>query len=74
MPNWLVEEIEPITLQQFIGNVAGKREHRQKQDAASGVDGHIADGEPDWAQAGPAGLTAISPTRRLAGFKIPCLR
>jgi len=61
MPDWLVEEFVFVTLQASIGYVPDERQHREQQDAADGIGGHLADGEPGRAQTGPAGLAAISP-------------
>ena len=74
MPGWLFEDFVSITPQPFIGNVPGKREHRQQQDAADSFGGHLADGVTDWMQAGAAELTAITPERWPAPLEILCLR
>jgi hypothetical protein len=47
MPDRMVEEFVSISLQQFIGKVAGKRKHRQHQDSANGVSDDLDNGEPD---------------------------
>ena len=74
MPDRLLEEFVLIVLKQFVGNVSGEREHRQQQDAAEGVGDHLDNGEPDRAQAGAAGFTAITPKRCSALPEIRCLR
>ena len=55
-----VEEIVPITLQTFIGNVPDECELRQ-QDPTEGVGGHLADGELDQGRARATELASTAP-------------